>query len=73
MTFANLRKSDYWHFVILGVIIFLAFINVYSMGFVWDDLVQIRDNKHLTDISHLKDVFWEDTGSATSSGDDYTP
>lgn len=69
----NLKKSDIVHIAVFSLLILTAFANVFSMEFVWDDTVQIRDNTSITNISHIKDVFLEDTGTATSNGEDYTP
>lgn len=69
----NIKKSDTYHIVVFSLLILAAFANVFSMEFVWDDTVQIRDNSSITNISHIKDVFLEDTGTATSNGEDYTP
>ncbi len=69
----NLKKSDIVHIAVFSLLILAAFANVFSMEFVWDDTVQIRDNTSITNISHIKEVFFEDTGTATTNGEDYTP
>jgi len=69
----ELKKSDIIHFLIIALLIITAFANVFSMEFVWDDITQIKENRNITSISHIKEVFLQDTGTATSNGEDFTP
>ncbi len=66
------EKHHVFHFIVLAVFILLAYINAFTMEFVWDDISQIRDNTYL-DSDHLKDFFLKDTGTVMSNGEESTP